>query len=58
MSNRTLFELLGLRGGDHNVLITVLIMLAVVLKGAACTCSLNFVDVDMALKYCFEYSIS
>lgn len=33
------------------MLITVLIMLAVVLKAAVCTCSLKFVDVDMALKY-------
>lgn len=40
------------------MLITVLIMLVLVLKAAACTCSLKFVDDDTALKYCFEYSVS
>lgn len=39
------------------MLITVLIMLAVLLKADACACSLQFVDVDMALKYYLEYSI-
>lgn len=52
------FSSLGLGTKDHNVLITVLLMLAVIFKSAVCTCSLKFVDVDMTSKYCFEYSIS
>lgn len=56
---RYYFNFLGLGSKDSNVLlITVLAMLAVIFKSAACTCSLKYVDVDMALKYCFEYSVS
>jgi len=46
--SRYYFSSSGLRAKDDNVLITVLVMLAVILESATCTCSLKFVDVDMA----------